>query len=295
MGKGAKDTQRITLPNGEVVDVDEVQQKLDAANAVMAAFFPYRFGVAAPHEFVSAEVNAHFMEKKMFDQLVANIERDGNLSSVPFCYWVDKTKPPRILSGHHRIEAAETAGVPLVPFLYVDRELTPAEMTAIQLSHNSIFGQDDMAVLRQQYMSINTVEMKLYSGLDDDHFKLYEPVNLGAFANQGLTVRVVELMFAPSEIEWLKENMSALQNGSREKFVGMAEQHADFKEALMSLKEGAQVFNTSTAFAVMVEAAVLYAQFIEDAEQMDRADWLELHNELVRRGKADPIFEAESD
>ena len=77
-----------------------------------------------------AAINAHFMAKRVYDQLVTNIKRDGNLSTLPLC-WHDAAGKIHILSGHHRVDAARDAGIEALLYLYTDSELTADQRTAI--------------------------------------------------------------------------------------------------------------------------------------------------------------------
>lgn len=109
------------------------------------------------------EKNARFMTNDTFMQLVSNIKRDGQLSSVPF---VVEKKNGRfvVVSGNHRVQAAKQAGLVKANVMYVHEDnITNDEIRAIQLSHNSIEGQDDPEILRQLLDEIQDVAMKEYA------------------------------------------------------------------------------------------------------------------------------------
>jgi len=112
-----------------------------------------------------ADKNARFMKAEQYRRLVDNIRRDGCLTSVPFA--VRQGDRYTILSGNHRVRAARDAGLTEVLVLYSEREMSHQQQVAIQLSHNAIVGQDDLAILRELYDEINDVALKEYSGLDD--------------------------------------------------------------------------------------------------------------------------------
>lgn len=109
------------------------------------------------------EKNARFMTNDTFMQLVSNIKRDGQLSSVPFV--VEKENGRFVVvSGNHRVQAAKQAGLVKVNVMYVHEDnITNDEIRAIQLSHNSIEGQDDPEILRQLLDEIQDVAMKEYA------------------------------------------------------------------------------------------------------------------------------------
>ncbi len=114
-----------------------------------------------------ADMNANVMSDEDFNQLVENIGMSG-LSSVITCY-----KKPNgrftIISGHHRVWACRKKGFATIGVLYaLEEDLTPDEITAIQLSHNSLHGSDDKNILKRLFESIKTVEFKKFAHINID-------------------------------------------------------------------------------------------------------------------------------
>lgn len=268
--------------------VETLREELGRLNGLLAGVTRFRLGVAAPGDMQAAPINAHFMPKRVYDQLVANIRRDGNLSTLPFC-WHDADGKINVLSGHHRIDAARDAGVEAVLYLYTDEGLTADQRTAIQLSHNALVGEDDLAILKRQWESIASIEAKLYSGLDDEYFKTFEPVTLGAFNERDIRFETIELLFLPNETDRLVELAGKLGRSKRVRLAGWGEHYDTMAEALMRMKDATTIFNSATAFLVMAEAANLYCDWLERVGEMDEAAWLALHEELRARGMAQEI------
>lgn len=129
------------------------------------------------------------MPAEMFKNLVQNVKTDGALQSVPFC--VRKGHEYHCLSGNHRVQAAEAAGVKEVLILYSDQPLERQKELAIQLSHNSIAGQDDIAVLKSLWDEIADVSLKYYAGLDDKTLGEMQKVAGSALSSVRLDFRVV--------------------------------------------------------------------------------------------------------
>lgn len=274
--------------------VEELRQELTRLNQLLEGVTPYRLGVATPEDMRPADVNAHFMSKRVYDQLVANIKRDGNLATLPFC-WHDADGAIHILSGHHRIDAARDAGVTALLYLYTDGVLSADERTAIQVSHNALVGEDDLAILKRQWESIASLEARLYSGLDDERFKSFDPITLGAFNEKDIRFETIELLFLPAEIERITEIVKKLGKSKRVRFVGHVDQYDALADALMRLKDASTIFNSATAFLLMAEAADRYADFLERMETLDDAGWLALHAQLVTTGLVDPLKPPEKD
>jgi hypothetical protein len=269
---------------------EALQQELDRINDLLNAesITPYRIGIADPRVMVAAPINAHFMSKRVYDQLVDNIKKDGNLGSLPFCWHEVKVEDGvartaiNILSGHHRIEAAAAAGVQRILYLYTNAKLTQSERIAIQLSHNAIHGEDDINILRMQWESLESLQDKLYAGLDDDFFKSFDPVVLNSFNEQDIDFEAIELLFLPTELERLARAMEEIGKSKRARYAASLRQYEEFTAALMRYKDAAQIFNSATAFAVMVEATVLYCDYLEKEQP---ADWGEVHEQVSQGAK----------
>jgi hypothetical protein len=224
----------------------------DLNAALEADGYPYRLGVARPEALKPAPKNARFMTQETFAQLVANVARDGNLASLPFCWREGDSY--HILSGHHRVDAAREAGVSYVLFLYTDAELTQSERVAIQLSHNAIAGEDSLAALKELYEQIESVELQQYSGLDDVTVGRFEEVAPATFQDAHLDFEEVYLLFTPSEVDRVRDTLERLRA-----YPGATVLAADrrdweaFWETLLGFKEARNIVNTATAISAMIE------------------------------------------
>jgi len=114
------------------------------------------------------EKNARFMAQDTFRQLIANIKRDGQLTSVPFLV-EHNTGRYTVISGNHRVQAAKMAGIIKATFIVVhEDDITKDEILAIQLSHNSIVGQDDPEILKELLEEITDIAMKEYAHISNE-------------------------------------------------------------------------------------------------------------------------------
>jgi hypothetical protein len=152
--------------------MDDLQAKLSELNEQLHDVLPFSLGLFNPHELETLKENARFMRNDTFAQLVSNIKRDKALSSVPLVYAANgSTERPKVLSGNHRVLAAREAGVPFVLSLVIHDEKSAQEQIAIQLSHNAIAGADDLVLLKRLYEEVREIELKSYSGIDEDTIK----------------------------------------------------------------------------------------------------------------------------
>jgi hypothetical protein len=161
------------------------------------------------------------------------------------------------LSGNHRIQAARDAGLAEVLLLYTEQALGRAESLAIQLSHNALVGQDDLAILRELYDEIGDLALKGYSGLDDAAFGRMDPPALDPLSDARLEYRLVSIAFLPEEAD----RAEALFAQVVEKATGDAtwvNRRAEYDrllDALTAAKRTAGVKNTATAFGLLLDIA----------------------------------------
>ncbi|MEU8333378.1 ParB N-terminal domain-containing protein [Micromonospora sp. NPDC048839] len=154
-----------------------------------------------PAELTLLEVNARYMRKETFDRLVANVRRDGALTSTPLVWHDAATERMVVLSGNHRIMAAREVGLTAVDVIVVDQELSRARQVALQLSHNAIEGEDDPATLKHLYEELDDVDWRAYSGLDDKQLDLLAQVDLEGLSEANLDFATVQLVFLPMELD----------------------------------------------------------------------------------------------
>lgn len=95
-----------------------------------------------PKKIKLLKLNARYMEENEYNKLVANVKKDGKLTSVPFCHIIDKNEI-EVLSGNHRVMASVDAGLNEIEIMLCKEKLSKEQCIAIQLSHNSIEGKDD--------------------------------------------------------------------------------------------------------------------------------------------------------
>lgn len=244
-------------------------QLIGDLNEALGDVTPYRLAVVSPKEIQPIDKNARYMSKRVYDQLVGNVKRDRNLSSLPFC-WRSADGSLVALSGNHRVMAASDAGIPLVLVLYTDAQLSQSEVRAIQLSHNSLVGQDNPTTLRELWQEIETVEAKIYSGLDDGLIETMERINIQRIVDEPLRFQELIIMFMPSEIDRLEDVMKRLGAANKTRFAARVEDFERFLDALLDFKVASNIVNTGTAIMAMIEIIEGWLEHNEDEhEQKD--------------------------
>ena len=228
------------------------------------------------------EVNARFMRQETFDQLKDNIGQDGELTQIPFGWQIheDETQEPLfeddepvygVLSGNHRVKAAVAAKLETILFQVTRDYLSPDQRKAIQLSHNELIGEDDPTTLRTVYESIGDVELRLYSGLDDNKLNLMDSVETMAISEANLTFQKISMMFLPDELDGVLAAWDAAQEsiaGSSDVFLVRTQEYDKFLDSLAIVSDTFSVRNTATALAVVLE---VFSRHLEDLNE----DWFE--------------------
>lgn len=230
-----------------------LQTAIAELNTALGEITPYKLDVVNPKEIQPVVKNAHYMTKRVFDQLVDNIGRDRNLSSLPFC-WREKDGHYVALSGNHRTSAAVEAGVPWILILYTDEELSEQEQIAVQLSHNALVGKDNVQTLKELWNRLGALKFKVYSGLDENLLETMPKMNVVQLSEARVKFEYLTLLFVQSEIEYIEEIVKHLENVGRKGARWLAD-GADFEqffETLLDYKEAADILNTSTAIKMII-------------------------------------------
>lgn len=210
-----------------------------------------------PRNLKLLEVNARFMKQDEFQKLVANVKRDGCLTQLPFVCKDPEERKWLVLSGNHRVQAAIEAGLETIEVQATNKRLTKDEMLAIQLSHNAISGQDDMAILKELYSAIDDIELKKYCGLNDETLKLLEKVTADSISSPSLEYQMINMLFLSSEV---KEIQRALKEFKTEiadtpTIVACFKDYEQFMDTMNDVGKGMLVKNTALTFMCMLRLA----------------------------------------
>ncbi len=238
---------------------------------------PYKLAVVNPFDIVLAEKNARYMTHETFTTLVRNIERDGGLSSIPFC-WFDGERY-HALSGNHRVEGARVAEIGPILVLYTDEELSRQEKIAIQLSHNAIVGQDEPTILAELWQELQSVDLKMYSGLDDKAMKTLVETAVPMLSDVQLDFRTIAFVFLPEEPGRIDDAFqhAKQQVNVREGYLGRVADFDRLLEALALVQSSYRIKNTATALMLVLD--------IFEAHRLDLMDgWVD-GEELKHRGR----------
>ncbi|WP_407286467.1 ParB N-terminal domain-containing protein [Streptomyces sp. BP-8] len=207
-----------------------------------------------PRTLTLLDLNARFLPHEQFRQLVANIQRDGCLTSTPLV-WNDADSGRLIvLSGNHRMLAAIEAGLTSIWWMQIDEPLPRQRQIALQLSHNAIAGQDDPAILKELYDELENVEWRQYTGLDDKTLDLLEKVDVSSLGEANLDFASVQLMFLPDELERAEVAFDAARSTATadQRWAAGLEQYEPVLDALETSRAAYKIGNSATALGVIL-------------------------------------------
>jgi guanyl-specific ribonuclease Sa len=242
--------------------VVEQTQQFSELNAKITGGF--KIAVVPVDQLEFLEKNARFMKNETFQNLVNNIKRDGGLSQLPFCYLQENGKY-KILSGNHRTKAAMTAGMTEIPILYTDKELSKDEQLAIQLSHNSISGEDDPMILQELYEEIDDLALKYYAGLDDKLLEQLEQVQIDGISEAQLDYLSISYLFLPNEAERMLEVIEqAKEEMNSQTVLARFSEYDRLLDAQEKTQTSFNIHNGATSLMVILD---IFERHQEDLQQ----------------------------
>ena len=237
------------------------KETLQQHNAELESISKEMFGddmrlmVVEPASLTLLKDNARFFKRETFRQLRDNIAADKRLSSVPLCYRHEDGKL-EVLSGNHRVQASIEAGLPHIIVLVITETLDKSRRIAIQLSHNALVGQDDQSILANLWAQVESVQDKLYSGLDSEMLKELEDVPLVNFTTPQVPAHMVTFMFTDGEQAQLSEILDLLADAARRSsavHVFPGTQYAEFTKLLLDVKNAEKIRDSSLAMTRILE------------------------------------------
>jgi hypothetical protein len=229
-------------------------------------------------------INARYMKHETYQRLVANIRRDGCLTQTPFA--VKNGKRYLVLSGNHRVKAGiDALGEDHVDdVMLTDDPLPEVRRKAIQLSHNAIVGEDDPATLAQLYDSIDDLDWRSYSGLDDQVLALLEQLQIAPLSEADLAWRSVQMVFLPEELEKVAAAWEAARPAvltADEVWLASRAEHSAMLDALDDAGKSYAVRNVATQLAVVLQ--------VFETHLADLADAFKDHGDGKRKGDRVPL------
>lgn len=239
--------------------VASVQRQLDALNPILfgeGSQLSMRF--VRYSELREQDINANVMPVGMFNALVANVRKNAALESLPLC--ATRAETPDVLevvSGHHRVRAANAAGIEFgVVLLY--RGLTDSEIKAKQLAHNAIQGSSDPDIVREIFTRIVDLDARVESYIDPDTIApppepvRFEQIDVDPLAD----AKQVLLVFLPTQARDFTRAMELLKSEPDVVYAAHRECFDGFREAVNRVRTDLEILAYPTAITEMVRLAM---------------------------------------
>lgn len=201
-------------------------------------------------------VNARYMTQSQFARLVSNLREDGHLTSTPLIYGGEGEYPEGhelVLSGNHRVRAGLEAGIEEAWFLLIDQPLPGARQIGMQLTHNAVEGQDDLAILKHLYDSIDDIDIRAYAGLDDKTLELLDQIDAESIAEANLDFYTISLVFLPTEADHARKVLDTLGKQADETWLARYAEATATLDALAAAHSAHNVGNVATAMGLLVK------------------------------------------
>lgn len=235
-------------------DPEPIKASLQVLNEHLRAAGLLEILLVKPSECVAQRINARYFSPEIMQQLTNNIADAGNLESMPLVYVEDGVY--KIISGHHRIEAAVAAKL---PWILVLRALPKShdEVVSMQIAHNALVGIDDKVILSEMFQSIQDIQLRLRTGLNDELAKItYTSLNfrIGEF-------RELTLLFLPEQLGELESDLEMIARNTsvRPQTTVMLADRSDFDtftKVLRRIKRTENIKNNATAILRMAQLAM---------------------------------------
>lgn len=207
-------------------------------------------------------------------RLTENIKRDGQLTSLPLVWLMQAedgtpTEDPavyEILSNNHRVKSAREAGLTEIDVIVITNWIDRERRIELQLAHNAVGGQDDVAILEQLYESL-TLAGKEYSGLTDEVFRDLKGLSLAGFNVDGPDYQEINLTFLPEDAAQFEELVKrAAKAKDRLHSVAHIDTFDQMFDAIVRTKEQMNIQNNAVAIGVLAQLAMERMDQIAESE-----------------------------
>lgn len=210
-----------------------------------------------PRSLKLLELNARYFRHEQYQQLVANLRRDEALTSTPFVWHDVETGDRIVLSGNHRTKASIEAGLEEITWLETSDPLTEGQRLAIQISHNAIVGEDDLAILKTLYEKIDELDWREYAGIDDATLELLSDLDTPSFSEANLTFQTLAVVFLPEDLkaaqDVIRDALAVAASSADALWIAKLAQYDELMKGLDLASKSFDVTNVATALGIVLQ------------------------------------------
>lgn len=201
------------------------------------------------------DINAQVMDDRRMKILTSNIKTRGALESLPYVH--KQGEVFSIISGHHRVRAANAAGLKTIFCLVDTTEMTKSQITSKQIAHNELVGTADSEILGQLVKQMKQVDDILASGLPE---KFLNSINVPSptisLPQLSFDWRTVQIAFLPEQMKDFETLVKTID--SKTEMVGLAnaDQYKDFSSAMMKFGKTKNIKSVAATIQYLTELAL---------------------------------------
>ena len=186
------------------------------------------------------DINAQVMDDRRMKILTANIKNRGTLESLP--YVLKQGDTFTIISGHHRVRAANAAGLKYIYALVETTELTKSQVVSKQIAHNELVGTADSEILGQLVKQMKEI---------DDIIAYW---------------RTIQLTFLPEQLKDFQTLIKAID--SKAEMVGVAPLALfdDFSKAMVQFGKTQNIKSIGATIQFLTELALKEVEAWQDRQ-----------------------------
>ncbi len=218
------------------------------------------------------DINAQVMDDRRMKILTSNIKDRGALESLPYIYHEDDGTF-RIISGHHRVRAANEAGMKTIFALVETNRLTKSQIISKQIAHNELVGKADNEILTQLVKQMQEVDDMIASGLPEEMLNSInaeaQTINIPQLA---FDWRIVNLTFLPKQLS--EFDMVAKAVDSKADMVGVvdADVYEKFCNAMLKYGRTKNVKSIGTVVSLLTEIALREIEKAKEEEEKKKEE-----------------------
>ena len=201
------------------------------------------------------DINAQVMDDRRMKILTANIKNRGTLESLPYVH--KRGDNFFIISGHHRVKAANNAGLTYIYCLVDTNELTTSQITSKQIAHNELVGSADSEILAMLIKQMNEVDDIIASGLDEKYLsKITAEKTVIDIPHLDFDWRTITLAFLPKQEKEFEQLVKMIDKN--DEFIGIAdiEQYDKFVKTCINYGRTRNIKSVATVISVLTEIAL---------------------------------------
>lgn len=211
------------------------------------------------------DINAQVMDDRKMKILTSNIKNRGTLESLPYIH--KKGDTFSIVSGHHRVRAANAAGLKTIYGLVDTIDLTESQIVSKQISHNELVGQADSEILGELVKKMKEVDDIIASGLPEKFLnQIAQQSPVMDLPQLDFDWRTLQLVFLPEQLREFKSLVRMVD--SKAEFVGVANvsQFNEFSKAMVQFGKTRNIKSIGATIQLLTEIALREVEQWQDQQ-----------------------------